>query len=244
MDVAVLERTRKAKGLSIRQLSSLANVSPSTTSRIERGEMQPSLETFESLLAALGLTLTYTETADSAAIAAARWLSGDQSVTGLSDPGWVERYESLGDAGDLAALCWRASRYAPFTQRATTELRAASVRAFGSAVRAVSQRLVWTGSSAADMYSREPAGTGQIWLYADDPNALADELSDATGPADGIRVLIAPLDAVTEAGIQPAGDQWLAAPLQVVIDCLSGPGRMTDQAWAVLERLGVSYDER
>ena len=243
MDASIITLARKAKGLSIRQLSDLASIAPSTTSRIERGEISPTIETFTSLLNALGMTLALEERPDLEAIRTARWMAGDTTV-GEPNPTWVDRYTKFGDADNIASLCWRASRYASFQFRACNEIRVRDLAAVRTVMNAPETDWVLTGSSAADIYSGNPAGTGQFWVYAADPAATVAAFAGVTVSSGGVRVLIAELDETSEAGTVVAGKQRLAAPLQVVIDCFSGPGRMADQAWAVLERLGVNYADR
>lgn len=240
MDADVIARTRQARGLSVRQLSELAGVSPSTASRVERGEMVPSIDVLESLLGALGVDVVLEERADADAIAAARWLCGDRSVGRPANDRWIDRYRTLGDAGSASALCWRASRFAPFAKRAVAELTIDGLAGFASAVGVAGDGFAWTGSAAADWYSERPAGTGQVWLYASEPERFVADLSGAVSGPGATKVLVAPLDDTAAAGCVTVDGTRIVAPLQAAIDCFSGPGRMSDQAWAVLDRLGVA----
>ncbi len=58
MDSAViLKSSREKAGLSVRGLSKLTDISPSTIHRIEKGELNPTVDTLDELLSATGLSL-------------------------------------------------------------------------------------------------------------------------------------------------------------------------------------------
>ena len=52
-----LRSLRKQKGMSIRELSRITNISPATISRIERGLYEPPWHTADRIAAALGVPL-------------------------------------------------------------------------------------------------------------------------------------------------------------------------------------------
>ena len=73
MDLAERIATqRRVNGLSARQLAALADVAPTTVTRIESGLVSPSFDLAQELLTVLGEPIGFTGVADSGAIAAAR----------------------------------------------------------------------------------------------------------------------------------------------------------------------------
>ncbi len=61
IDGTLLRQERQRKGISIRQLAERAGVNKSTITRIEKGEMSPTIEVFEKILSAMsiGIQLVY-----------------------------------------------------------------------------------------------------------------------------------------------------------------------------------------
>jgi transcriptional regulator with XRE-family HTH domain len=57
VDLNVIRVERERRSLSVREVSNAAGLSASTTSRIERGLIDPSLSTMERILAAIGMRL-------------------------------------------------------------------------------------------------------------------------------------------------------------------------------------------
>lgn len=80
MDAAtIVKRIRALSGITRKELAELADLSPSTVGRIERGEVDPTWETLSRLLSATGYQIsgdTIVSAGDTSAVAAARpWIS-------------------------------------------------------------------------------------------------------------------------------------------------------------------------
>ncbi|MGH3442374.1 MAG: helix-turn-helix domain-containing protein [Nitriliruptorales bacterium] len=103
--------------------------------------------------------------------------------------------------------------------------------------------LIVTGSFAASQYVQVAAPTlltaYHLSLAADELAALLGLLPTDTG---GDVVLIRAQNRFPAVGAQQRGDNWFAGLTQIVVDCLSGPGRMPAEGEALLEWMAANED--
>ncbi len=236
MNGETLREARVRVGMSQRDLARLAGVASSSIARFESGAVSPSLKLVETCLALTGQAFRLESVIDPKAVVAARQLLGDPTVAGL-DPGpWIPRYVSLGDIAEPERLAWRASRFALLTKRPAATGYTPDLRRLPELAKGYDGDWAWTGAIAADIYS--PSRTGVRWVtaYAADPAPFRDLICER-GATAGVRVSVFAIDESAGAGVQAVDGQRVVAPLQAVIDCYGGTGRMPDQAEALLRLL-------
>lgn len=242
-----LKTSRTMSGLSRRQVAVLAGVAPSTVSRIEQRQMDPTVGTLDRLLAACGYRLTdgVEPRVDPDAIRAAR----RTLEPGLGIPAtdgsesYLRRWE---DAGLLTArspeeraneLCVRTAQQANLSRRPGARRFAwADWRETARRLGTAGQGWALTGGFAADCYTPIAYVDWPVF-YVDDPEtaaAVAGLDPVGLGPA----TTFIPFDEVTAAGIQTVeGGLRLAGFWQIVIDCYAGKGRMPSQAESMVDGL-------
>lgn len=233
---------RQVNDLTARQLAGLAGVAPSTITRIEAGERQPTFELAAAILAVLGETLTFDGSADPSAIAAARLALDPGLLIPTSDEiaGWWRRWARIGLVTEEGVV--RPDRMADLLFRAATVARLAR------RVGAIDYDYVGEWPVVADLL----AGCGVQWALTGDgaANAYYPSASEAwpvfyvsdvreaervTGlvrrvGVSGRRITLIPFDGVSEAGRTEIDGVWLASRWQVALDCYGGIGRMREQA--------------
>lgn len=96
-------------------------------------------------------------------------------------------------------------------------------------------RIAVTGSFAAVQVAPPIAAPALLALYVDDADALSKELRLLPADAGANVVLMAPFDEVIWKRTRRAGGLDYVAAAQVVVDCLTGNGRMPSEGQAVLE---------
>ncbi len=99
-----------------------------------------------------------------------------------------------------------------------------------------SRKVAVTGSYAARAVAPLASG-GQLMLYVDDPDSWVDELGLLPVDERADVLLLQPGDQIVYEGRRPIDGVPHVALTQVVLDCLSGPGRMPAEGDAVLEYL-------
>ncbi|MRX43256.1 helix-turn-helix domain-containing protein [Agromyces kandeliae] len=112
MDAAtIVKRIRALSGISRKELAELADLSPSSVGRIERGEMDPTWGTLSRILSATGYRIsgdTIVSAGDPSAVAAARpWI--DAVLTALESTSRTLTPGLVGSATDLAVAAIRDS---------------------------------------------------------------------------------------------------------------------------------------
>lgn len=243
-----LVNVRLIAGLSRRQAAILADVSPSTVTRIENGTLTPSVDVFERLLAVCGVAygqcpMPYVDL--EALRAARRLLSPDAGINPTEESdSWERKWAKAGllSAPSQALLakevafrgaqqCCLSAR--PGAQR--YEWRdwrnvAEALEASGGlwALSGGYGALYWTGVASVD------------WavFYVEDVGIAAElaGLRPSSDPLIGPRITLIPFDDVTRTGVSTAYDGLRLADFwQVVIDCFAGNGRMPDQAEAMID---------
>lgn len=250
MTAAQQIRTAKMmSGLNSKQIALLAGVSASTVTRIERGEMKPTVEMFERLVGAAGFELetTLKPKSDPLAVAAARSLI-EQDAPKV-DTGYIRQWMRLGlvDAdGQVKSereLAYRAAQSARLAARPGMRNfeRTMTWTEAGRAFNAAGIEWANTGDSAAN---RLLPFADQIWpvFYVADVDAAATvaglvERVGTYGPS----ISLMPFDGYSEAGRWQDDDgMWFADPIQVLIDCYAGTTRMPEQADALADAWDVA----
>ena len=119
MDIAeTIWVERRLASLTARKLAILSDVSPSTITRIEKRELDPTINVAQRILAVFGLSLDCQPVTNASVLAAARKCLDPTLEIALDDDAcsWVERWQQLGivdlkqKAIDRAEVAWRAGR--------------------------------------------------------------------------------------------------------------------------------------
>lgn len=250
MDLAErISTLRRANGLSARQLAALADVAPTTVTRIEAGAVSPSFDVAQEILAVLGEPLGFTGTADVSAVAAAR-LALDPQLDVAVTQGvevWRRRWARIGlvdnrgrvVAGKEADLLFRAGRAARLTRRPGVVDFMAGRTADDLAVALAAAKVEYavTGDAGANLY-RSSAGEAWPVLYVEDVARASDVagLVRKEPGSFGVRVTLIPFDGVSELGRTTIGSTTVVARDQVIIDAYGGIDRMVEQADVLLGR--------
>ena len=236
----VVSQARMLSGLSRRQVALMADLAPSTVLRVERGELDPTITTFERVLAACGYRYgsSLTPLVDPDAMLAARRIlepdSGLPATEGSAT--YAERWERAGLLAvdgrpkDRAEIARRAGRLSRLSHRA-------GARRFGivewqkvaRVLRDNGKEWAMTGGHAAARYTNVANPTWPVF-YVDDIDRTASDAG--LSPIEtGAGITLIPIDDITATGVEVTEDgaHW-ANPWQVVIDCYGGNGRMPDQA--------------
>ncbi|WP_068401639.1 helix-turn-helix transcriptional regulator [Kribbia dieselivorans] len=240
---------RRANGLSARQLAALVDVAPTTVTRIEAGQVSPSFNLAQEILAVLGEPIGFTGTADVNAIAAAR-LALDPTlgleVTQGVDA-WRQRWARIGliDVtggainGMEADLMFRAGRAARLTRRPGAVDFKAGPTAYdiAEALGTATIEYAVTGDTGANRYR---SGAGEAWpvVYVEDVERTAEAagLTLREPGSFGMRVTLIPFDGVSELGRTTIDGITVVERDQVVIDAYGGIDRMAEQADILLGR--------
>ncbi|RNI22301.1 helix-turn-helix transcriptional regulator [Flexivirga caeni] len=234
---------RRVNGLSARQLAALVDVAPTTVTRIEAGQVSPSFDLAQEILAVLGEPIGFTGTADLSAIATAR-LALDPKLGIAASPGveaWRQRWARIGlidesgqvVAGKEAGLLFRAGRAARLTRRPGAVDFKAGPTAYdiAEALGAAGIEYAATGDAGANLYR---SSAGETWpvLYVEDTARASDAagLDHKETGSFGMRVTLIPFDGVSELGRTAIDGITVAARDQVVIDAYGGIDRMAEQA--------------
>lgn len=249
MTVAELIRNaRLSAELNSKEVALLAGVSASTVTRIERGEMKPTVEMVQCLMDAVGYSLDLVATAksDPSAIAAARSvLGGDEVLASFGDAaGYLERWarmgllDEIGEAVSVGDVAYRAARSARLADRPGIRYFERSATWIDVGVRLNAAGIGWmnTGDSAAN---RLYPYADQVWpvFYVEDTVAAATTLGlvERVGTY-GPSISLIPFDGVSETGRwQDEDGMWFADRFQVLIDCYAGTTRMPEQADALIK---------
>lgn len=229
----------------------MASVAPSTVTRVEGGDLDPTVSVFERILAACGYRWggTLVPVVDLDAVRAARTVldAGNLIERTPAAARWIDLWGSAGlissSRVNRAEIARRAGRLAPIARRPGTVKVAASLEApadWRAVARTLRDRGIgdWavTGAAAATRYSAVTDAPNPA-VYVEDPGWTAHRLGlHRVDQGRGVRLLA--FDEVSTAGVVENGDgsRW-AADWQVVIDCFGGGGRAPDLGEAMLARL-------
>lgn len=234
----VIREARRTCGMTATQAAKLAGVSPSTVTRIERGDIDPTVSVFENILAACGWRYDglLQPFVDMEAIRAARRILEPQ--VGIAPTVGSETYAARwGIAGikDAEDVAFTASRQALLSERdGAVRFGFVDWRQVARCLRVSGHKWALTGGYAALGYTNVATVDWAVF-YVDD----VKEVSQLTQlpPVSQARTwtTLIPFDDVTAAGVQTLEDGLcLASFWQIVIDCFAGSGRMPAQAEAMV----------
>lgn len=242
MDLAErISTLRRVNGLSARQLAALVDVAPTTVTRIEAGQVSPSFDLAQEILAVLGEPIGFTGTADVSAIATAR-LALDPTLRLAVPSGvdvWRQRWARIGLVdvtgrainGKEADLLFRAGRAARLTRRPNAVDFKAGATAYdiAEALGTANTEYAVTGDAGANLY-RSSAGEAWPVLYVEDVERAAGAagLMRKEPGSFGMRVTLIPFDGVSELGRTVIDGITVVARDQVVIDAYGGIDRMAE----------------
>jgi transcriptional regulator with XRE-family HTH domain len=250
MDLAERVSTlRRVNGLSARQLAAQVGVAPTTVTRIEAGEVSPSFDLAQEILAVLGEPIGFTGAADVSAIVTARLALNPKLGLAVTQgvEAWRQRWARIGliDVkgravnGKEADLLFRAGRAARLTRRPGAVDFKAGVTAYGvaEALSAACIGYAVTGDAGANLY-RSSAGEAWPVLYVEDVEQAiqAAGLLRKDPGSFGMRVTLIPFDGVSELGRIEVDGITVVARDQVVIDAYGGIDRMAEQADILMGR--------
>lgn len=235
---------RRASDFTARRLAAFAGVAPSTVTRIEKGQMQPTFDVARELLTLVGSPMLSTSTESLDAIAVARQaVDGDVRQLSGAMGEWLTRWQrgglidSDGRLRDRSArdeLLRRTARVTPVARRGVRSIPKRSWREAIAALESANIDYALSGSPAANQWVSSAPDADAV-LYVSDVGA-AEELLWSLGPVeDAHSVFLLPFDGVSEADRQNIEGVWLASLTQIVIDCLGLPGRQPAQAEAILD---------
>ncbi len=174
----------------------------------------------------------------------------------LEDQGLVRRGRRGVEAVDWQALLRARAEQVPALLRPGQALTLLAPRGLDRLQQEIRSHLpdqaLVTGSYAAAAITPVAVG-GQLLLYPigwaiGNPGTLAVRLEELCGllPTDrgaDVAVLTPPDPVAVRWGAQQVGGLWYVAPSQVVLDCLTGSGRMPAEGEAVLERMARTEEQ-
>jgi len=241
----LISEARLLGGLSRRQAAVMAGVSASTISRIELGQLDPTVSMLDRILAACGWRLdeSLRPFVDMDAVRTARRLLEpelDLPAT-VGSEFYATRWEQSGalqakaEQARADELCRRAAQYASLSGRPGARKYAArDWTRIAHSLNEAGEPWALTGAFAARAYTKVATVVRTTFYVGDVARSAAAaglELS-SSGPY----VTLIPFDETTSTGVQEIeGGARLAAFWQIVIDCFAGNGRMPDQAAAMVE---------
>ncbi len=262
MDAAsIVRRVRALAGITRKELAKLAEVSPSTISRIERGELDPTWGTLSRILDATGYRISgdsLVSAGDPNAIAAARSvlqrvlvesypnvLSVVGKETASMETGrWLARWVRAGwlsdqaNADDLVTLAVSAGNAAKLTRRNVARRTVVAEDGW----RFLARKLGDTGIDYAVsglLAARDDRATATSInpvIYVEDPAQAVETLGlRETSPGEGV-LLIASTGSELE-GTQTDGGIRFVSSAQGVLDAFAGSGREPDKAEDTLRHL-------
>ncbi|MGC2975660.1 helix-turn-helix transcriptional regulator [Brevibacterium sp. FAM 25378] len=260
---AIIKKIRTSSGITRKELAQLANVSPSTIGRIERGEMDPTWATMQKILSASGRQTNGTSvvsSGDTSAIRAAAPLftelflcaekasvraatAAASAMEAVGDP-WAERWKRAGwlndsmGLDDLIAIAVSAGIAGTIARRPATR----SSVAIEGGWRTLVDRLktsefdyAVTGF-VATRRDRSEQTAGAPYVYVSDPRAAAEPIGLIRARAgQGILLLEAELDDLNQVEVE--GGVRFVPKARALLDAFSGPGRDPDKAEDLLRTM-------
>jgi len=219
-------------------------VSPSTVTRIEAGEIDPTVGTLERVLAATGVSLAATTVpvSDPSAVVAVRSvLDPTFSVPKPAEVDkWAESWARAGYLLDGAPTDWPklarvAARSASLAHRPGAKhfVRGGSWWAIANALSKAGVEWAATGGQAAEHLGTDGPSPWPVFYVTDvEQTAASLGLRETAGL---VRTTLLPLDGTTRAGTYEDSTGRWADPLLVVIDCLAGSELTRRQAEQVID---------
>lgn len=238
----IVKRIRATDGLTRTDLARLADVSPSTVSRIENGSLEPTWSTLQKLLSAAGMVIngtTVVSAGDPTAVTAARALLEKNPDAAPSE--WVKRWERTGwaklqSAEDVLALAITAGVAGQFARRARKPLyvRMRDQSKWQQLPAALSEAGIEYAISGlvATSGDRTTTTASAPIVYVRDPRAVARELDLVEVPPLQGTMLVPPAANELE-GAEEEDGLWFVTRAQAMLDAFASGGRQPDKAESV-----------
>lgn len=236
----VVHKWIAATGMSAAEVSRRAGVSSSTLHRILHDRVDPSIGTITEVALACGVdaSLVAARPCDPHAAAAARSMleSSYTAPDSAEVARWVDRLPRLANGGDPVSLVAAAAAYSsPLDQPCAVLFDGTMTLGRIASAGAASGRL-WAVSGAAALYlpaHTEPAPAVTI-LWCEDAHAVAQLLTDSplvrTARPDHASIAVVTGEPELFHGSFVEGIVTYAAPIQIIIDCLSLKGKVAEDA--------------
>ena len=221
----IVDLCLESSKLTQRELALRSGLSPSTVTRIRRGEVDPTMGTIEAMLASAGLQLaTPSRLCDPAAIAVARTIIDSNGERGIDEP-WGKtliRWASPDGIPNPKGLAKAAGQAAPLRDRPGAILISTEWAALRILSTISATRTKWASSGRAGAHQiGAPSPVGPEVVYVDDLHTAEFALSQS--PRGDNEVLLLPFDGSSEKGAwSSSGIVWVD-PLQIIMDCFSDP---------------------
>ena len=253
---AIITKIRASSGITRKELASLADVSPSTVGRVERGEMDPTWGTMQKVLTASGHQIYGTSvvsSGDTSAIRAAMPLfnalllrAENQSAPGATQLAstvealattWIERWKRAGwlndsmGLNDLIAIAVSAGIAGTIARRPGARFPVAVEGSWRTLVdRLKTSEIDYAVSGfAATRRDRSEQTAGAPYVYVNDPREAAEAIGLTQARAgQGVLLLEAERDDLSQVEIE--GGIRFVPKTRALLDAFSGPGRDPDKA--------------
>ncbi len=242
---------RSRGGLSQVEIARMANIAPSTVSRIERGELEPTWSMMNRIMEAAGYRPTdgLTSRGDVSAVAAARTVLGESVGADRDDVrSWVDRWTRArfvnadGRAADVEKVGVQAGNASRVFDRPNPRRSVVYDRSWQDIATDLAKRGVKYAVTGITATSPTRVTDGAAWpiLYVDsiDDAIIAGNLVEQR--TSGPRVTLLAFDDTASVGCVQDGGFTFVSPAQALVDSYAGPGRMADQADAVASRWQAS----
>lgn len=238
----IVKRIRMTEGLTRADLAKLADVSPSTVGRIEKGELDPTWSTLQKLLSATGLVIsgnTVISAGDASATTAARALleGRPESVSSA----WVQKWARAGWAKlsspeDVLALAVVAGNAAKFARRPRRPLyvrmpNQTRWQELPEALGRAGEKYAISGL-VATAPDRATAPAAAPIVYVRDPRDIVNRFGlQEVAPLQGTMLVAPSADEMENTEVD--NGLWFVTRAQAMLDAFASGGRQSDKAESV-----------
>jgi DNA-binding XRE family transcriptional regulator len=245
----LIRNVRSLNGLTRAELAKIANISPSTIGRIERGELDPSWSSMMSIVQSVGYSIgdRVRPNGDVSAVEAARRAierdigPGDSS----SVASWLDRWLRAGLIDRRGVVPGKVGQIALLAGNAAAVGARPGVRNFGytkswqKTAHDLNSQGIRFATSGIDAALGGISDGGSDWplMYVDDPSSAARAIGLSPAQEGQKRMTLLPFDSNSARGIRrdSSGFGWVD-PVQGLVDAYAMPGRSADRADALVPR--------
>lgn len=245
----LIRNVRSLNGLTRTELAKIANISPSTISRIERGELDPSWSSMMSIMQSVGYSIgdRIRSYGDVTAVEAARRAIERDIEPHDSSPvaSWLDRWLRAGLVDRRGVIAGKIGQIALLAGNAAAVSARPGVRNFAyttgwqKTARDLNSNGITFATSGIDAASGGMSTEGSDWplIYVEDPASAATAVGLLSAQEGQRRLTLLPFDSNSARGMwrDAAGLSWVN-PVQGLIDAYAMPGRSADRADAVVPR--------
>ncbi len=247
----ILRTVRSRGGLTQSEFARMAAIAPSTVSRIERGELEPTWAVMNRLLGAVGYQPIsgITSTGDLNAVAAARSVLGESiGVERDAVRSWIDRWKRArfvdenGNALEVEKVGVQAGNASRVFDRPNARRSVVYDKAWQDVAAAFDKGGIKYAVTGITATSPTRVTDGAAWplMYVDSIDAAIAAASLTEQKTAGPRITLLDFDDIASSGTVQDGGFTFVSPAQALIDSYAGPGRMADQADAVAARWQAS----